>query len=175
MGRGSSALGGAVAKSRDNRQKGLFTSCAFAVVHRPEVRRRDGAPLQHQPADRVTDCRPASSGQPIAQDRYKTGQVEEQATPGSKKPRSKPPSDPRRRPAVPKRCRIGARWRASWRRSADTAVMTFLAHAAGPTSPNRNDIAAAAPTVDKITTSIKYFVPSLMRRPVYFCSSPHAG
>src|SRR5689334_25423426 len=27
--------------------------------HRPEVRRRDGAPLQHQPADRVTDCRPA--------------------------------------------------------------------------------------------------------------------
>jgi hypothetical protein len=35
---------------------------------------------------------------------------------------------------------------------------TFLAHAAGPTSPNRNDIAAAAPTVDKITTSIKCFV-----------------
>jgi hypothetical protein len=35
---------------------------------------------------------------------------------------------------------------------------TFLAHAAGPTSPNRNDIAAAAPTVEKITTSIKCFV-----------------
>jgi hypothetical protein len=35
---------------------------------------------------------------------------------------------------------------------------TFLAHAAGPTSPNRNDIAAAAPTVDKITTAIKCFV-----------------
>ena len=30
--------------------------------HRPEVRRRDGAPLQHQPANRVTDCRPASDG-----------------------------------------------------------------------------------------------------------------
>jgi DNA invertase Pin-like site-specific DNA recombinase len=34
--------------------------------HREEVRRRDGAPLQHQPADRVTDRRPASDGRPIA-------------------------------------------------------------------------------------------------------------
>jgi hypothetical protein len=28
--------------------------------------RRDGAPLQYRPADRVTDCRPASDGQSIA-------------------------------------------------------------------------------------------------------------
>jgi hypothetical protein len=31
---------------------------------------------------------------------------------------------------------------------------TFLAHAAGPGSPNRDAIAKAAPTVDKITTTI---------------------
>jgi hypothetical protein len=35
---------------------------------------------------------------------------------------------------------------------------TFLAHAAGPASPNRDAIAKAAPTVDKITTTIKCFV-----------------
>jgi hypothetical protein len=35
---------------------------------------------------------------------------------------------------------------------------TLLAHAAGPTSPNRNAIAAAAPTADKITNCIKNFV-----------------
>ena len=34
--------------------------------HRPEVRRRDGAPLQHQPTDRVTDRRPAPDGHVIA-------------------------------------------------------------------------------------------------------------
>jgi hypothetical protein len=35
---------------------------------------------------------------------------------------------------------------------------TFLAHAAGPNSPDRNAIANAAPTVDKITNAIKSFV-----------------
>jgi hypothetical protein len=35
---------------------------------------------------------------------------------------------------------------------------TLLAHAAGPTSPNRDAIAAAAPTADKITECVKSFV-----------------
>jgi hypothetical protein len=35
---------------------------------------------------------------------------------------------------------------------------TLLAHAAGPTSPNRSAIAAAAPTADKITECIRSFV-----------------
>jgi hypothetical protein len=35
---------------------------------------------------------------------------------------------------------------------------TLLAHAAGPNSPNRSVIAAAAPTADKITNCIKFFV-----------------
>lgn len=35
---------------------------------------------------------------------------------------------------------------------------TLLAHAAGPSSPNRSIIAAAAPTMDKITNCIKSFV-----------------
>ena len=34
--------------------------------HRPQIRGRDGAPVQHQPANSVTDRGPAPEGQPIA-------------------------------------------------------------------------------------------------------------
>src|SRR5256885_726648 len=55
---------------------------------RQEVRRRDGAPLQHQPADCVTDCRPAPDGHLISSGRYEN-RDKERGMPISKKPRSK--------------------------------------------------------------------------------------
>jgi hypothetical protein len=49
------------------RREAVHNSIAFGSHHGPEVRRRDGAPLQREPAYRVTDRRPAPDGQPIAQ------------------------------------------------------------------------------------------------------------
>jgi hypothetical protein len=41
--------------------------------HRPQIRGRDGARVQHQPANRVTDRRSAPDGQPIAHRDTKIG------------------------------------------------------------------------------------------------------
>ena len=62
--------------------------------------------------------------QPIAHRRCRIGTKRRKEMPVSKKPRSKTAAKTSPKAGLPQRCRTGARWRASWRRSPDTAATT---------------------------------------------------